>query len=195
VKQELSIYEVVEQHLYKSREDAEKVLTPKQLEVKERLMLCVSKKLENPLMLDSKIVEFLVGGCGGVCKPISKGQAYRDVAALNRLVGNIQQSSKAWIRYMIVEGAKQGFEIAVKNDDAKGAAACLDKIGKYTRADKEDDEMNWEDMIPPGFEPTDDITLLEGIEPIDNLEAERQKFRALFSNKMFANAEEVEFKE
>jgi len=195
VKQELSIYEVVEQHLYKSREDAEKFLTPKQLEVKERLMLCVSKKLENPLILDSIIVEFLVGGCGGACAPISQSQAYRDIAALNRLVGNIQQASKAWIRYTIVEGAKKGFQIAVDNNDAKGAAACLDKIGKYTRADKEDDEMNWEDMIPPGFEPTDDITLLEGIEPIDNLEAERQKFRAMFKNKMIANSEYASFDE
>ncbi len=34
-------------------------------------------------------------------------------------------------------------------------------------------------MIPPSFEPSDDITLLEGIEPIDNLEERRKELREL----------------
>ena len=194
-KQELSIYEVVEQHLFKSREDASLVLTDKQLEVKQRLMLCVSKKLDEPMILDSEIVSFLVGGCGGATEPISQSQAYRDVAAITRLVGNVQLASKAWYRYMIVEGAKKGFAVAETKDDAKGMAANLDKIGKYTRADKEDDDFNWEEMIPPGFEPTDDITVLEGVEPIDNLEEERKNLRSIFKKEMIKQAEDVECQE
>jgi len=192
-KQELSIYEVVEQHLFKSREDAALVLTDKQLEVKQRLMLCVSKKMDNPMMLDSEIVNFLIGGCGGATEPISQSQAYRDVAAITRLVGNVQLASKSWYRYMIVEGAKKGFEIAEMKGDAKGIAANLDKIGKYTRADKEDDDFDWTEMIPPGFEPTDDITVLEGVEPIDNLEEERKNLRSIFKKNFSKHIEDVEY--
>ena len=39
---------------------------------------------------------------------------------------------------MIVEGGKRAFNMAMGKEDAKGAAAALDKIGKYTRADKDD---------------------------------------------------------
>ena len=36
-----------------------------------------------------------------------------------------------------------------------------------------------ESTIPPSFEPSDDITILEGLEPIDNLEERRKELREL----------------
>lgn len=190
-KQELSVYEKIEKHLYQSGEDAEKFLSPREMEIKKRLMLCVSKKMQEPLMLDSDLVTFLMNGCGGTVDQISLAHAYRDVAAISKIVGNVQLSAKSWYRHMIIEGAKEGFEIAKKQSDAKGMAACLDKIGKYTRADKDDDAFDWNQMIPPSFEPSDDITLLEGIEPIENLEDERKKFRSMFKGNMFKKADEA----
>lgn len=146
------------------------------------MMLCVSKRMESPLIEDSELVNFLMHGCGGQAEPVSKSQAYRDIAMLNRLVGNIQLAAKSWYRYMIVEGGKKAFQLAIDSGDAKGAAAALDKIGKYTRSDKEDDALDYSQLIPPSFEPSDDVTLLEGLEPIDNLEQERQDFRSQFKN-------------
>ena len=99
---------------------------------------------------------------------------------LNRLVGNIRLAAKSWYRYIIVEGGKKAFHLAINNNDAKGAAAALDKIGKYTRADKEDDSFDYSQLIPPSFEPTDDVSVLEGIEPIENLEQYRSEFRNTF---------------
>jgi hypothetical protein len=190
-KNELTVYEKVEKCLYMTEEEAMTHLTPVQLEIKRRLMLCVSMLLSDPLKQDVEIVNFLRGGCGGVCESVSQTQAYRDVAALRKMVGSIQLSSKAWYRYMIVEGAKQGIEIAKKNKDSKGIAANLDKIGKYTRADKEDDSFDWSQMLPPVLEPTDDVSVLEGIEPIANLEEERKSFRALFKKEMKQKAEDI----
>lgn len=46
-------------------------------------------------------------------------------------------------------------------------------------ADKEDNRLDFERMIPPSFEPSDDITILEGLEPIDNLEERRKELREL----------------
>ena len=190
-KNELTVYEKIEKVLFLPAEEADKHLTPSVLEVKKRLMLCVSILMDDPMKQDKEIVNFLMGGCGGACNAISDTQAYRDVAALRKMVGSIKLSSKAWYRYLIIEGAKKGFEIAKTAKDAKGMAACLDKIGKYTRADKEDEEFDWSMMIPPSFEPSDDVTLLENMEPIEDLEAKRKEFRAIFKKKISSNAQDV----
>ena len=92
---------------------------------------------------------------------------------------------------MIVEGCKTGYQIAVEERDAAGVAANMDKIGKYTRADKEDDAFDYSQMLPPSFEPTDDVTVLEGLEDIPDLEAERKAFRARFKGNMYKGAEEA----
>lgn len=144
-------------------------------------MLCVSKLLDNPLTEDRELVNFLIDGCGGTCEKVSQATAYRDVAAIKRLVGNINLSSKNWYRHMIIEAAKRGIAIAEKEKDAKGIAANIDKIGKYTRADKEDEDNDRTGWQPPIFEPTDDVTLLgDNFKPIPDLERERAAFRALF---------------
>jgi hypothetical protein len=194
-KQELTVYELIEKHLYKSKDEIDNVLTPSQIEIKKRVMLCVSKKLDDPLIQDSVLVKFLMEGCGGVCNEISDSQAYRDITGINKIVGSVQLAAKSWYRYMIIEGAKKGYDIALKQNDSKGMAACLDKIGKYTRADKDDDAFDWNQMIPPSFEPSDDITLLDGIEPIDNLEDERKKFRSMFKGNMLKNSEDTKSSE
>jgi hypothetical protein len=175
-------YERIERALYKDHDESALILTSREMEIKARMMLCVSKRMESPLIEDSELVNFLMHGCGGQAEPVSKSQAYRDIAMLNRLVGNIQLAAKSWYRYMIVEGGKKAFQLAIDSGDAKGAAAALDKIGKYTRSDKEDDALDYSQLIPPSFEPSDDVTLLEGLEPIDNLEQERQDFRSQFKN-------------
>lgn len=179
-KENLTIYDKIEKYLFEDKKKAALVLTPTELEVKERIMLCVTKKLSEPMISDKSLVNFLTSGGDGSVTPVSDSQAYRDVAALNKIVGNVQLASKNWYRYMIVEGAKEGYEIAKIAKDSKGIAACLDKIGKYTRADKEDNDFDFSQMIPPNMEVTDDVTVLEGIEPIEDLETVRNEFRNLF---------------
>lgn len=173
-------YERIERALFKDRDESTALLSAREMEIKARMMLCVSKKMDSPLIEDSELVKFLMHGCGGQAEPVSKSQAYRDIGMINRLVGNIQLAAKSWYRYMIVEGGKKAFQLAIDNNDAKGAAAALDKIGKYTRSDKEDDAFDYTQLIPPSFEPSDDVTLLEGLDPIDDLEQKRQEFRSQF---------------
>ena len=189
------VYERIEQALFRDREDAVSVLSPKEMDIKERMMLCVSKKMENPLIEDSELVSFLMNGCGGCATKVSRSQAYRDLSMINRLVGNIKLAAKSWYRYMIVEGAKKAYSMAIGQNDAKGAAAALDKLGKYTRSDKEDEAFDFSLLIPPSFEPSDDVTLIEGLEPIANLEEERTQFRALFKGQMQKQAETKEIEE
>lgn len=173
-------YERIERALFKDKDEATTLLSPREMEIKKRMMLCVSKKMEEPLIPDTELVNFLLHGCGGNTEPVSQSQAYRDIGMINRLVGNIQLAAKAWYRYMIVEGGKKAFNMAMDKEDAKGAAAALDKIGKYTRSDKEDEKFDYSQLVPPSFEPSDDVTLLEGLEPIENLEEERIRMRSMF---------------
>lgn len=173
-------YQRIERALFKDKDEATTLLSAREMEIKNRMMLCVSKKMEDPLIEDTELVNFLMHGCGGNAEPVSKSQAYRDIGMINRLVGNIQLAAKAWYRYMIVEGGKKAFRMAIDKEDAKGAAAALDKIGKYTRSDKEDDKFDYSQLIPPSFEPSDDVTLLEGLEQIENLEEKRVELRSLF---------------
>lgn len=184
-------YDRIERALYKDPDDST-YLTAREQEIKKRMMLCVAKKMDSPLIEDADIVSYLMHGCGGNATPVSQSQAYRDVAMMNRLAGNIRLAAKSWYRYMIVEGAKKAYQLAIDNGDAKGAAANLDKIGKYTMADKEDNRFDYDKMIPPSFEPSDDATLLEGIQPIENLEERRRELRRLARNLAMGKAEEAE---
>ena len=190
-KDEISVYERIEKQLYKSADDSElQLLSETEKEIRKRVLHCVNKKMENPLMLDADLVRFLMNGGtvidsdGVVSKilftPVSRSQAYRDVAGIIKIAGNVQLHAKNWYRYMIIEGCKKGYEIAVTKEDASGVAANMDKIGKYTRADKEDNDYDFSQMIPPNMEVTDDVTVLEGIEPIEDLETVRNEFRNLF---------------
>ena len=118
-------YDRIERSLFKDRGESALQLSPKEMEIKNRMMLCVSKKMESPLIEDQELVTFLMHGCGGQAEPVSQSQAYRDIGMINRLVGNIQLAAKSWYRYMIVEGGKKAFQLAIDNGDAKGAAAAL----------------------------------------------------------------------
>lgn len=194
-----STYTRIERSLFKDKEQAARTLSPRELEIKTRLMLCVSRLMDDPMTEDAELVNFLLHGCAGQAGPVSKSQAYRDLAMVRRLVGNIQLAAKSWYRYMIVEGAKKAYEVAINNNDAKGAAAALDKLGKYTRCDKEDDTFDYSQMVPPSFEPTDDVTLLDGLEPVDNLEEKRKMLRQYFKGEaeeaqIMKNEEPLEMK-
>lgn len=100
-------YDRIERALFKDKEDASSILSQREMEIKKRMMLCVSKKMEDPLIQDTELVNFLMNGCGGNTDAVSQSQAYRDIGMINRLVGNIQLAAKAWYRYMIVEGGKK----------------------------------------------------------------------------------------
>ena len=181
-------YERIERALFKDKDESTSLLSPREMEIKNRMMLCVSKKMEEPLIPDTELVTFLMHGCGGNTEPVSQSQAYRDIGMINRLVGNIQLAAKSWYRYMIVEGGKKAFNMAMDKEDAKGAAAALDKIGKYTRSDKEDEKFDYSQLVPPSFEPSDNVTLLEGLEVIENLEDKRSELRGLFKGMLSKKA-------
>ncbi|MDR1370814.1 MAG: hypothetical protein LBJ72_11925 [Dysgonamonadaceae bacterium] len=200
---ELTTFQKIEMCLFDSRSEASAKLTAKELEIKERWMLCVAKKMENPLIQDIELAEFLTSGGEkdkekiSLFNPVSKATAYRDLASISRLVGNIQLAAKNWYRYMIIEGAKKAYKLAEEEKDVNAMNGALDKIGKYTRSDKDDEMYDWTQMLPPVFEPSDDITLLgDEFEPVpsDELEQRRKELRNLFKGRKIEDIEYTEIK-
>lgn len=185
-------FKKIESVLYLPDKQADKVLTPYEMERRNRWLVCVSMKMEDPLLPDRQLVEMLESGMTGKFEPVAKSTAYRDIAAVNKITGNIQLAATNWYRYMIIEGAKKAYSIAEAERDAKGMSAALDKIGKYTRADKPDNDFDWDQMLPPVMEPSSDTALLEGIEPIENLEERRKELRSLFKSEMKTFAVDAE---
>ena len=67
-------------------------------------------------------------------------------------------------------------------------AMAADKIGKYQRVDQIDDNgINFDEMIPPNFEFTSDVTLLN-IKQVPDLEARRRELRKHFGIKTYMQA-------
>ena len=189
-------FKKIESVLYLPDEQAREAgLTPYELERRNRWLICVSKKMENPLMPDRTLVEILETGITGQFRGVAKSTAYRDIAAVNKIAGNIQLAATNWYRYIIIEGAKEAYDIAKTEKDARGMAAALDKIGKYTRADKPDNEFDCDQMLPRVMEPSNDTTLLEGIEPIEDLEKRKKELREMFKGDMRDRAVDVETEE
>lgn len=184
----------IKKYLFCDKEECKGVLTSHEMEMKQRTMLCVTKLMDKPTTLDSEIVEFLMCGCDGTCACVGRSQAYRDIAFVRSIIGNVRLASKAWLRYTIQQGALDTYKKAMEHDDYRSAAASLNVLGKYTRCDKEDDAMDWSEMLPPSFEPSDDVTLVEGLEPIptQELEAHRKKLRSLFKDRLKKDSEPAE---
>ena len=184
-------FKKIESVLYIPETEALEHLTPNENERRKRWVHCITQKMEDPLKPDKKLVDELVAGFDGVFAPVSTTTAYRDLAAVQKIIGNIQLSAKSWYRYMIIEGAKKAYEIAETERDARGMASALDKIGKYTMADKPDNDFDWKQMIPLDIEPAADPDLLENIEPIDNLEERRRELRKLWKGNLQSEAIDI----
>ena len=160
------------------------VLTSEQRQSQLRWRYILSKKLNEPLYRNNKLVEELMSGAEGAFTGVAQSTAYNDINVVQSVLGNIQNASKEFLRYTIIEGAKEAYEIAKKLEDAQGMTSALNIMGKYTRADKDDDRFDFSNMLPPVFEPTDDLSVVEGLQPIDNLEEKRRALRALHSGKL-----------
>jgi hypothetical protein len=144
-------------------ESALETLTAKELEVRVRYQKTFTIWLENPWWTDKEMVRYIRQEHG-----LGKTQAYQDLSNVRMILGNVTNAAKEWHRYAVIEMAKETYNLAKKRGDFKAMAMAFDKLGKYTRLDQKDaDEIPWDQLIPPEFENTDDVTVLKIIHPPD----------------------------
>lgn len=151
------------------------VLTDKELEIKQRWEKAFTLWHANPHYSDKQIVRFLVNECG-----VKRSVAYTDLTHIKMLLGCVNTASKEWYRHMVIEMARSAFVMAKAKGDPKAMALAADKIGKYAKLDKDEPEqLPWDEMIPPNFEPSPDITIL-GLEQTPKMEEKRRKLRSKY---------------
>ena len=195
-KTEIALIEKIEHHLFDSSATAKEALSKDEMQVKTRWMALYAYNLEKPLLSNVEKIEFLTSGGAGAFDPVSKSAAYSDIRAVNIMLGNIQTASKNWLRHIFIENILAVIE-RTKNDESQIAhVMALDKLGKYAKLDKDDvDLLDYSKIIPPNFEPCDDVSLVEGAVKIENVAAYRKKLRKKFGVVKIEDAQIIEFSE
>lgn len=168
----------IQKAMFIPEEEAKTLLSPYELEVKLRYERVFTYWLQNPHLNDQKIVQFMVNSCG-----LKKSMAYMELKTIKMIMGQVQVASKEWHRHMVVEMCRKAYNVALSRKDPKGMALAADKIGKYTKLDKDEAEsLPWDELIPPNFEPDPDVSVL-GIERDDNIEIKRRNLRHKYLRK------------
>jgi hypothetical protein len=194
----LTTYEKIEKYLFtdnaeikgKRKERNEIVMTPKEMEILNRARAGFAHWCDTPSLTDNMVIDWLMDEFG-----IEKTTAYNDLFGIKILLGNVKNAKKSWYRHIIVQGCLESIEIARQNNDPKAMILGYDKIGKYTMCDQnENEEMPWNKILPPNFEPVPDITVLDSNEnkftPID--EEKREKLRAKYKGLNIQEAHIIE---
>lgn len=116
-----------------------------------------SLKLQKPHISNADVADMLKAEFGVT----SISQAYRDISAVERLLGSVRTSEKAFIRYMVTETLKEAIGAARAAGDLKNMVAAAAALGKYSRLDQEDQEpLPYEEIVPRPVEYTNDPQVL-----------------------------------
>jgi len=135
--------------------------------------------LDNPMASDVDIRDYLMNTYN-----LSKSQAYRDIANIKLLLGNVRNAGKEWHRHRVNVLLEKGAKAAQAGQTAE--ATAISKIAtamiKNNRLDMDDGgQIPYDEIVPPVWEPTTDPTVI-GIKPLPNL---RQRINDLYTK--FAN--------
>jgi len=165
--------EKIFKNLYRTPGDVPVTFSEHELAVKKMYEDVFTKWLGDPALDDSHIIALLQNEHGR-----SQTQAYRDVSIIKRVLGNVQNAAKEWHRYTVIKMLKDAYQKAKENGKLKEMIMAADKLGKYTKLDKEElDEIPWDQIIPPSFEPSADPKLIGIKENIEDIEAKKERLR------------------
>lgn len=146
--------------------------------------------LQFPSKVDNDLVQYDMA-----MFKVSRALAYEDLHLVKVLLGNLQQTTKEFMRWKINKSLEQDIAAARRAGDFRSVAALSKVLVANNRTDKDDEpDLEFDKIVPQNFEPTDDPTVL-GIERIPDL---RGKIRALYkrySNTMIQDADFEEIKE
>jgi len=180
----------IEGMLFKDADcDEIKNLTPAEQRKLEQYRVGYTHWYSYPELTEKQLSEFLQSHFSDM----SYWNANYLVQAIKKYLGNVRVAGKEWHRYMVVETAKKIYAAAEAKEDIQGMNQALNLIGKYTKLDKnENDEIPYDKIVPPNFEPSADISVLDPSMKIDNIEEKRKRMREKYKmNYDVEDAQEV----
>ncbi len=174
-----TLLEKLHTHLFGADEEKIQLIFDKdEQEIVLRYRAAFTKWLSEPVTRDSEMITYLKETFG-----IKESQAYKDLARIKALIGNVQNAGKEFQRHRATEMILKGYQLALdatSNLEVKQALAMIragEALAKVHKLDKEDiDRIPWEDIIPLELEPTTDISVI-GRKRIENLEELQQNLR------------------
>ena len=129
--------------------------------------------LDKSYLPDKKVVQYVIDKYGR-----SRSQAYSDIATVKVLFGDISTARKEFQRYRVIEMILEAYGKAKKEGDIKAMIMAADKLGKYTKLDKDElEELPWDQIVPPSFEPSADPKLIGINDSPEHIEAKKEKLR------------------
>jgi len=177
-----SLAQKIFKSLYRNPDDAEVKFSDNELAVKQMYEDAFAKWITDPSLSDTNIITLLMNEHGR-----SRVQAWRDVAIIKAVLGDIKNADKEWQRYTVICMLKEAYDLAKTKKDPKAMAMAADKLGKYTKLDKDDlDNIPWDEIIPPSFEPSADPRLLgisDGHKNAEEILELKRKLRAKYIKK------------
>lgn len=161
-------------------DDTEKdKVTDKVLDIRRRRYLTFIYYYSNFDRTDDQMIDFIK-----LHSPeLSNIQAARDLNKIKSILANMTKIRRELIRYQVIEMHKRAYQVADKNNDPAGMAAAANGITKAAQLDKDLLEIEWDKMIAPSFEPTDNLEALgEGFGKTVNLEAEIARMKKKYDD-------------
>lgn len=169
----LSLSEKIFANFFRNPSDSPIPFSDHELAVKRMYETVFAFLLENPETEDKNIIKMIVNE-----HDRSSTQAYRDYALIKATLGNVRNANKEWQLYTVIKMCKEAYARAKALDKPKEMIMAADKLGKYTKLDKDElDAIPWEDILPPSFEPSADTTLLNIPNLPANLAEHKRKLR------------------
>lgn len=143
--------------------------------------------LQYPTKREKDVVDELVGHY-----KLNRTYAYKDLAVLRNLLGDLGKVTKDFIRFQFNNMVMEAYTKAKERGDAAAMVAAADKYAKYNQLDKvEELSMHWELLHPQQFQITDDPSVI-GFKPIPDIRNRIKKKIAQYWNDNVAEVRYVE---
>lgn len=140
-----------------------------------RLRAMYTYWVSRPSLADKAIVDELVRRY-----QVSVRTAYDDVRLIKICLGNLNQMTQDYYRWLFLQRCEEGFQMARAENDPNAFARVLASLGKYTRLDKEDDQTpDYSQIVPQQFEISADPEVA-GFHRIPDLDKRIDKMLAKF---------------
>lgn len=137
----------------------------------QRLRALYTYWLKFPGKTNNEVVEYNIK-----MFKIGRSQAYDDLRLTQVLLGSMQQASKEFMRWKINQDLEHDLSLARDKGDMRAVASIEKARIQNNRTDKdEEQELEFEKIVPQQFVPTDDPTVI-GITKVAGL---REKIRKL----------------
>jgi hypothetical protein len=179
--------ELCRTHLFEDKDKLVRSAVPAQIIDRIiRLRSAYMLWLAHPLKKDAEIRDHLIQFSG-----ISKTTAYEDIGILKTLLGDMNETSKSYIRFRFNAMIMNVYYLAEQKKDTRSMDSAAAHYAKYNRLDAPDEQrIPWDEIIPQRFEPTSDPSVI-GIQPVPNIQ---ERIRSL-KEKYIADIQEVDYEE